>query len=333
MKHESKIDVAVLCIFFVRHEQFTKTFEQIRKARPRTLLLYQDGPRDGHPDDLDGIRRCREIAEDIDWECAIHKWYQEKNYGCDPSTFMAHKWAFSLVDKCIILEDDCVPSQSFFSYCKELLDKYENDERIDRICGMNNLGEYKYCPYSYFFSSTGSVCGWASWRRVADTWEEDYKFLYDEHHMSLIERAHVNDKQYKLYKKTCEDHHMSGKAHWETIQSFSRILHSRLVIIPTQNMICNIGVAANATHSTANINEIPRAIRRIFNMKTYDIKFPLMHPPYVIEDVRYSKEFAKIFGQNAFMRFLRKAESVILRIKTGNYSSLRKGIKRRLGIK
>ena len=122
---------------------------------PRTLLLYQDGPRDGHPDDLDGIRRCREIAEDIDWECAIHKWYQEKNYGCDPSTFMAHKWAFSLVDKCIILEDDCVPSQSFFSYCKELLDKYENDERIDRICGMNNLGEYKYCPYSYFFSSTG----------------------------------------------------------------------------------------------------------------------------------------------------------------------------------
>ena len=128
-----KNDVAVLCIFFARPEQFRKSFEQVRKARPRVLLLWQDGPREGRLDDVENIMKCREIAENIDWECEVHRNYHDKNMGCDPSTFYSHKWAFSIVDKCIVLEDDLVASESFFPFCKELLDKYENDERIDRI--------------------------------------------------------------------------------------------------------------------------------------------------------------------------------------------------------
>ena len=133
-----KNDVAVLLIFFTRDDVFAKTFAAVKEARPRKLLLWQDGPREGRPNDMQGIQRCREIAEDIDWECEIYKNYQEKNWGCDPSTFYSHKWAFSIVDKCIILEDDCVPAQSFFPFCKELLDRYEKDLRINRICGFNH---------------------------------------------------------------------------------------------------------------------------------------------------------------------------------------------------
>ena len=120
------IDVAVLLTFFVRDDTFEKVFESVRKARPRVLLLWQDGPRENRPDDIEGIEKCLKIAENVDWECEVHKNYHDKNMGCDPSTHFSHKWAFSIVDKCIILEDDIVPSQSFFPFCKELLDKYEN---------------------------------------------------------------------------------------------------------------------------------------------------------------------------------------------------------------
>ena len=47
-----KIDLAVLCVFFVRPDTFAKVFEQVKKARPSKLFLYQDGPRKGHPGDL-----------------------------------------------------------------------------------------------------------------------------------------------------------------------------------------------------------------------------------------------------------------------------------------
>ena len=136
-------DVNVLLIFFTRADVFEKCFEAVRAVKPRRLLLWQDGPRENRPDDIEKIEKCRKIAENIDWDCEVHKCYNEKNYGCDPSTFYAHKWAFSIVDKLIVLEDDVVASSDFFRFCKELLDKYENDERIARICGMNEIKNFK----------------------------------------------------------------------------------------------------------------------------------------------------------------------------------------------
>lgn len=159
----AKIDVAVLFIFFTRTEKTAAVFEQIRKARPTRLYLYQDGPRVNRPDDVENIEACRKVVEDIDWECQVHRMYQDKNYGCDPSEFISQKWMFATETKGIILEDDDVPSQSFFPFCKELLDKYENDTRINIICGMNNLDRSE-TDKSYIFSEYGSIWGWATWK-------------------------------------------------------------------------------------------------------------------------------------------------------------------------
>ena len=132
--------------------------EQVRNARPSKLFLYQDGPRSEH--DLPGIKACREVTDQIDWDCEVHRMYQEKNYGCDPSEYISQKWAFSMVDKCIVLEDDDVPSVSFFTFCKEMLDKYEQDPRITMIAGFNNEEITPGVPYDYFFASTFSIWGW-----------------------------------------------------------------------------------------------------------------------------------------------------------------------------
>ena len=182
-----EIDVAVLVIFFKRDKQFFKTFEAIKMARPRKLLLWQDGPR--NDDDMRGILACRKIVENIDWDCEVYRFYNEKNFGCDPSTYYSHKWAFSIVDKCIVLEDDFVANRSFFLFCKELLVKYEFDDRINHICGMNLLGEYKDYPYDYFFGFTGTNA-WASWKRVIDGWEESYSFLNDERYMYQLRQLY-----------------------------------------------------------------------------------------------------------------------------------------------
>ena len=151
MKQASKIDVAVLILFFNRPEHLKKVFEEVRKARPSRLFLYQDGPRSDK--DLDGIMKCREVVDNIDWECDVQRMYQERNYGCDPSEYISQKWAFSMADKCIVLEDDDVPSQSFFPFCKEMLDRYEHDTRITMIAGFNSDEVTEGVPDDYFFTS------------------------------------------------------------------------------------------------------------------------------------------------------------------------------------
>ena len=160
------VDVPVLILFFNRPQQLSQVFEQVKKARPSRLFLYQDGARNEH--DLPGIKACREIVSQIDWECEVERFYQEKNFGCDPSEYISQKWAFSKVDKCIVLEDDDVPSVSFFRFCKEMLDKYEHDTRISMIAGFNPEEISKDIPYDYFFATTFSIWGWASWKRVVD---------------------------------------------------------------------------------------------------------------------------------------------------------------------
>ncbi|MEH7073659.1 hypothetical protein [Neobacillus drentensis] len=322
----ANIDVAVLLIFFSRVEQFEKVFEQVKKARPSKLFLYQDGARVGRQDDVEGIQRCRAIVEDIDWECEVYKFYQDKNLGCDPSEFIAQKWAFSIVDKCIVLEDDDVPSQSFFPYCKELLDKYENDERINMICGMNNIGISENIDSSYLFTKKGSIWGWASWSRVLNTWDEHYSWLDNEKALEVMKKSFDSNREFEAYIKNVRKHKESGRAHYESILSASCFLYNRLNIVPKHNMISNIGVGSETTHSVSDVKLLPKRIRKLLYMKTYEIDFPMNHPNYIVRD----KEFEKAMTFTQLQSYLTKFESVLLRIRYGDFNSLKKGIKRRL---
>ena len=302
-----KIDVPVLCIFFARPEQFKKSFEQVKKARPSILLLWQDGPRTGRPDDIENINLCRKIAEDIDWECKVYTNYHTENMGCDPSTHLSHKWAFSIVDKCIILEDDIVPSQSFFVFCKELLDKYENDTRIDRICGQTLYGGIEDKRYSYFFGRSGASWGWATWKRVADSWESDYQFLNDEYYLDLAEHR-FGHSRFKYSLEVAKKRKKEGIPYWEHIVGFNTTLNSGLVIYPTKNLIENVGTSENATHAPDSLLELPKEIQKMFMTRAEEIEFPLQHPPYIIEDYHYFEKMMMYIHPNIVRRFKRKIE-------------------------
>ena len=286
-----KIDVAVLLIFFVRPDTFEKVFEAVRQARPRTLFLWQDGPREGRPDDLKGIEACRKIAENIDWECTVYKTYNEKNVGCDPSIFYAYKWAMSIVDKCIFLEDDQVPCQSYFRFCKELLDKYENDTRISHICGYNYTEVAPDCEADYLFSPFGSGA-WATWRRISDSWEGDYAFLDDEQAKKFVLKRHGALGKVSLRNET--RHRATGKEFWESIVGGNCFFNSQLAIIPKKNLVTNIGLTENSTHSNTMKKYLPKVTQRLFDMKTYELDFPLKHPKHILINESYLKQVEKI---------------------------------------
>lgn len=155
--NQALVDVSVLILFFNRPEPLRKVFAQVRQARPTRLFLYQDGPRNAK--DMEGIQACREVVSQIDWDCEVHQLYQERNFGCDPSEFISQKWAFSQTDKCVVLEDDDVPAVSFFTFCKEMLDRYENDDRITMISGFNVEEQTPDVAEDYFFTTNFSIWG------------------------------------------------------------------------------------------------------------------------------------------------------------------------------
>lgn len=319
----SLIDVPVLIIFFSRSSTLQKVFDSIREVRPSVLLLWQDGPR--NMSDNQGIFECRKIFENIDWNCKVFRNYHENNMGCDPSTFRAQKWAFSIVDKCIILEDDMVPSKTFYSYCKELLDKYEYDERVNMICGVNHLGIAEFCPNDYLFSYYGSGA-WASWKRVSDTWDSTYSFLDNDYYMNNLRRKMPD--LYKVSYKIALNRRRTGYEWWETIVGFNSYLNNRLAIIPKYNLVSNIGVTEGATHGSS-LRLMNRRVRALFFMKSFDLSFPLNHPEYIVPDYTYMDRLSKINCVGRPLRaFYRKLEYLL---KCIFYGELLKAVKRKLG--
>ena len=287
-----KTDVAVLMLFFNRPDKFQQVFEQVRQARPSHLFLYQDGPRGER--DMPGIMACRKIAENIDWECDVQRHYCEKNQGCDPSEYLSQRWAFSMVDKCIVLEDDDVPDD-------------------------------------YFFTSTFSIWGWASWRRVIDTWDGTYSFLDDPNAVKLMNDIIRQRKYRKSMMDLTRRHKAAGIPYYETIFWASMMLNNGLAIMPKRNLINNIGLTADSTHYSASEKTTPRGLRKIFTMKRFELQFPLKHPRYVIDNVAYKERFYRrsAWG-HPWIKLGRSLEEFFLNLRYGNFRIIGKAITNRL---
>ena len=319
------IDIAVLLIFYNRPDCFARVFEQVRIARPSVVFLYQDGMRAGK-DDAEGHQRCREIAESIDWSCTVYRYYQASNIGCDPSGFLAHRWAFSVADKCIVLEDDCVPTQPFFVYCKELLDRYEIDERIHIICGRNNLETWGPCQDSYFYSQVGPIWGWASWSRVIMDCKEDYDWVYDSAHMKLLKQRFKPRRGYRLQKKRWQYCASVGKLYFEVMLGERQLRTDSLNIIPKYNMIENIGVSGGV-HCDSSLQLLPRLQRKYFTVKSFDEGLlPLKHPKTIIRDTKYERTETSSW----IWRVLTTPEAILLHIVHGRFDILWKKFKLRV---
>ncbi|MDD3437175.1 MAG: hypothetical protein PHC64_08505 [Candidatus Gastranaerophilales bacterium] len=144
---------AVLFLIFNRTDTTQKVFGQIRVAKPPRLYIASDGSREGRAGEKEAVEELRKwVLENIDWDCQVKTLFREQNLGCGKAVSSAITWFFNQEADGIILEDDCLPSQSFFNYCEELLDYYKEDKRIWHISGANLLRTTDL-EESYYFSN------------------------------------------------------------------------------------------------------------------------------------------------------------------------------------
>ena len=156
-------DTPILFIIFNSPEQTRHSFEAIRRIKPSKLYVAADGPRVDKESDKQRCQETREIINYIDWDCDLQTLFRENNLGCGKGPADAISWLFEKEEIGIILEDDCIPDNSFFAFCHELLNKYLTDTRIMHIAGTNHNPNYlSYNDYSYFFSQVGHMLGWAT---------------------------------------------------------------------------------------------------------------------------------------------------------------------------
>jgi hypothetical protein len=243
------MNVPILLIIFNRPETTKRVFESIRQAKPTKLFIAADGPRNTRIGEEKLCSDTRKIVEKIDWSCDVYRNYSEKNLGCYTSVPRAISWFFENVNNGIILEDDCLPNQSFFSYCESLLDKYKNGENIMLISG-DNFQNYQTEPTdSYYFSKYANIWGWASWKRAWKSFINEFTTIDDSKMKEKIKLAFSTNEErdywlnfYKKIKKGKFDN-------WDAKWFLSIIYNDGICLTPTINLIENIGFGNDATNT------------------------------------------------------------------------------------
>ncbi len=325
------VDVPVKVNIWIRPECQQRQFEVLKKARPSIMFLQSDGGR--NENEWEAIYQNRKlIDEGIDWECTVYRLYEQENHGLYDMGKKAADLIWSKVDRCIFLEDDYVPSVSFFRYCAELLERYKDDERIEAICGMNHCGTWDKASSDYFFATEGSIWGLATWKRTYLQRDPNFSYGNDTYIMELLKESTKKEKIFwerlKGYAgKGIYENHVAGGEFYHRFEIYAQ---HRLYIIPTKNMISNIGCTADGAHA-AECKLLPRATRKIFNMETYELGETIKHPDYVIPDEEYVRSRNRIMAVgHPFLYFLRRIESFFLRIYHTGLKGLFKQIKKRI---
>lgn len=261
----------VLFLIFNRPEQTRKVFEAIKRYEPDQIFIAADGPREHTPSDKELCEHTRSIVKEIDWKCTVKTLYRDKNLGCGVSVSQAITWFFDHVEDGIILEDDCVPHHSFFDFCTHMLDTYRDDTRIMMIAGTSFLRDTT-AHESYFFSKYYPIWGWATWRRAwklydfnMTTWKRNPEQFVTKNLFSDARISRYYDDMFQLIEK--------GFDTWDIQWWFTCMFQSGLSVIPTRNLISNIGHTGTHSDTQGMIG---------INMPTYNFSIDaIQHPTFV----------------------------------------------------
>lgn len=239
---------AVLFLVFNRPETTVRVFEAIRVAQPSRLYIAADGPRADRLGEADRCKEVRQITTSVDWPCEVRTLFRNDNLGCRRAVSEAISWFFKHEEEGIILEDDCLPHQDFFSWSSAMLTRYRTDPRVMCVTGNNFQSDMTTWPYSYYYSIYNHCWGWASWRRAWALYDADLTMFEPAAAKSLLSKISCFPGFVPAWMNNLEKVR-SGFDTWDYQWTWSCWLQGGLTCTPRVNLVSNIGFGPDATHT------------------------------------------------------------------------------------
>jgi hypothetical protein len=268
--------IPTLLLLFNRPDTTRQLIDALRVIKPKYLYLAQDWPRDVQDEQM--IKEVRQVIDTIDWDCEKEFLFQEKNLGCYNAVVGAIDWFFERVEFGIILEDDCIPSPSFFSLCEQSDKRYMDNKFIGLIAGSNFLTQLPSDDTIIFSQHSPLLWGWATWR---DRWSQFHIVVAKK--KKTIEEWNIQKKYQGLTKRAIQKY-LAGN-YWDADWYLTTLSHNWLSIVPSQNQITNVG--AQGTHSG---RPWPYHFLRRFNC---DFSELTLHQTCIESDPKYDQEMIR----------------------------------------
>lgn len=270
MKNKHKFNIPILFIIFRRKNTALRVIRAIAKVKPRKLYISQDGPRNEN-EKLEVLATREAILSKIDWDCRVTVWTHDENLGLIKHIPGALDKFFEKEEYGIYLEDDTVPSEDFFYYEKELLEKYKTDKRIFSINATNFFPGLLKIKQSYYLTEIGDIWGMGLWKRSWNLYRPDIK---DFSKLSKEEeyKSYFFSRKFRFYLETFCKAVIKGKLNtWDVQLIYAAVKNKMFFIAPKVNLVNNIGLGNKASNISLQTY-----------YKSFGKIFPLLHPKKLI---------------------------------------------------
>lgn len=275
------IRTPVAVFVYNRTEHLATVLNSICAARPPKVFVFADGPRAERQDQ----QRCslvRQITEAMPWPCPVSFSYAERNQGCTDRLVSGIEQVFSETDEAIFLEDDTLPSASFFEFCDELLSIYRRTSDVMMISGVNPLDEWPAQGATHFFSSLGNALAWASWKRAWVSFRDARNAWCDELVRSRVRSFLDDNDQFRARSDIYRLPWDSAGSSWDYQWALARQMQCGLTAVPSKNLAIHAGSGTLATH--VKQRSIVSALAR-----SHEVELPLRCPDEIKPDRAYDR--------------------------------------------
>ena len=266
------INSSVVLITFKRPKETKKIYKIISKVKPKKIYIFQDGYDNSFSKNEEKkFFETRKFITDLKSK-KIKKIFFKKNIGLRYIAFNILKIVFRNEKKIIIIEDDTMPKISFFKYCDTMLKKYSFNKKIAQISGCNlyyGINKKQITKDSYIFSKYPQIWGWATWR---DRWQKYYDpdiKSWPKNRNSFLKKKNLRDGEKRYLKFVLDRTYDKTGQGWDQQWIYACIQNDLKTIVPSKNLIKNIGFKNNPAGKSA---------RKFRNLFFEDIKFPIKHP-------------------------------------------------------
>lgn len=283
-----KTPIAVIC--FNRPEATARLLRRLASVKPERLFVICDGPRPEVPTDNASVSTVRALFDRLPWKCDVLHDFAPSNLGCRSRVISGLDWVFSHVERAIILEDDCLPTASFFPFCETMLERYADDRRVGSVCGMSHDSLVPPASTSYRFSRYCFVWGWATWRRAWGLYDASMS-PFSDGSIDIVLKSTFQSPRERLYWKMLLKRCLSGKIDtWDYQWVLTCWKHGLIHVVPSVTLVENIGIGPESTHTQTAVYGISNVL---------SINFPLIHPSAIAADRTKDKRIEdRIFSRN-----------------------------------
>lgn len=230
---------APVLLFTYRKPQFLEEiFRAIEQYAPPRLYVVSN--QYANKDEVAAVSSIRNTISQWKLSGEIIRIFRDKHLLINDSIRSGLDHVLEIEDAAIVLEDDTVPSPSFFAFCNEILERYRDSDDIGSVIGCNlsagNDENAHRVPFAFVY------WGWATWARkwralrntplpwgardnkVADKLQDPASII-----VPFLER-------------------IDDRCTWDVLWGWQQALHDMEVVIPGHNLICNKGFVEEGSY-------------------------------------------------------------------------------------